>query len=118
MEECKRHHPDVDESAIKVDLPNNPVEVPGPGLNPVVGQAHVYPHMRPPVPPPPPRAHGHQHQQLQLVANLHRVNTRAHAALVEQQRQAQQKQQEKAITNIKAERAHMAEQVRLAEEEN
>ena len=86
MEEYRRDHPDVDESAIKVDLPEGPAKkaqgqaavAPGivPNLllpmgypqynpipnaytyaNPIVGQAHVYPQLQLPPPPQPQPRH-------------------------------------------------------------
>ena len=147
MEEYKRDHPDVDESAIRVGLPEAPkaqdqgVVAPGvvpniyhpmvyPVYNPIpipiVGQAQVYPQVQVPFPPPPkphvplgrrhPVAHHLQPQQPRQARNT-RTRTRTRAALAEeQQRQAQQKRQ--AAANAKAERVRMAEQVRMAEEEN
>ena len=137
MEEYRRDHPDIDESALKVDLPEAPAQkaqgqavvAPGvipnmyipmynPNLNAFVGQAHVLPHMQLANPPP---AHNvpvrrrqpHQRQPPPRPA----PNTRTRAAIAEEQkRQAQQKRQ--AAANAKAERARMAEQVRIAEEEN
>ena len=143
MEEYRRDHPDIDESAIKVDLPEAPVQkvqgqavvAPGvipnmyppmgyhvhnPNANLIVGQAHVYPHVQPAIPPQP---HHVPIRRRQAVAHQRQPqlprpapNTRTRAAIVEEQRQAQQKRH--AAANAKAERARMAEQVRLAEEEN
>lgn len=135
MEEYKRDHPDVDELAIKVDLPNAPPQkaqgqaVVAPVILPIVHfpmgyQVHI-PNQNPimgyPAVPPQPHqvpvlrrqvAHQRQPQHPRPAPN-----TRARAAIDEEkQRQAQQKRH--AAANAKAERARMAEQVRLAEEEN
>ena len=142
MEEYKRDHPDVDELAIKVDLPETPAQeaqalalaqaqaavAPGvipniynpmayhiynPIPNPMVGHALVYPQVQPVFQPPP------YHAAVQPAPQQHRLaqNLRARAAAVEaQQRRARQKRQ--AAANLKAERARLAQQVRLAEEEN
>ena len=133
MEEYRRDHPDIDESAIKVDLPEAPgqkvqgqaVVAPGvvpnmylpmgyhvynPNPNVMVGQAHVYPQVQQPVFPPQPHVPVRRRQPV-----AHRPNIRTRAAIAEeQQRLAQQKRH--AAANAKVERARMAEQVRLAEE--
>ena len=143
MEEYRRDHPDIDESAIKVDLPEAPgqkaqgqaVVAPGvipnmhfpmgynvynPNPNVMVGQAHVYPQVQPVFPPQPHHAPARRRQparQRQPQQPRPAPNIRTRAAIVEeQQRQAQQKRH--AAANVKVERARMAEQVRLAEEEN
>ena len=145
MEEYRRDHPDVDESAIKVDLPEAPAQkaqgqavapgvipnmnmhaypqynpIPMPYANPILGQAHVYPQVQLPPPPQPrhvPVRRRQRQRQPQLPQPAPNIRTRA-ARVEEQQRQAQQAQQKRqAAANAKAERARLAEQVRIAEEE-
>lgn len=132
MEEYRRDHPDIDESAIQVDLPTvpakNAVAAPGvinpigypvynPNPNPIIGYAHVYPHLQPVLPPLPPRGHARQPQQAvhhrQLAPQQPQLgpNTRARAAAIQEQKRH-------ATANLKAERARMAEQIRLVAEEN
>ena len=132
IEEYKRDQPDLDESAIKVDLPEalaknalgQPFIAPGgvhnisvvynghpmmhhpiPNPNPIVGH---HPHLRL-VPP----SSSHMRHQPQPVANQRQLapNTRARAAVIEQKVAAA------AAANAKAEQARLA-QIRLAEAEN
>ena len=139
MEEYRRDHPDIDESALKVDLPKAPapnvqgqaIVAPGvmpnmyppipiynPNPNPIVGQALVYPHVQPAAAFQPQPQHVPAPRRRQRVPQQPRLapNARARAAAEELQRQTQRKRQ--ATANVKAERARMAEQLRLAEEEN
>lgn len=131
----------TDESATKVDLPEAPAQnaqgqaVVAPGVIPnmyppmgyhaynpipvpIVGQAYGYPFVQPVLPPQPTHVPAWPPQQRQFFQPPRPTpNTRTRVAIAEeQQRQAQLKRH--AAADAKAERALMAEQVRIAEEEN
>jgi hypothetical protein len=143
MEEYRRDHPDVDESAIKVDLPEAPAQKaqaqavvapgvipnmyhpqmaypvynPNPNPYPMVGQAHVYPHVQVPfLPQPQPQPHHVPVRQRQAVAHQRQPQAARPARNTRTRAALAEEQKRQAHQKRQAAANVKAERARLAEQ--